>query len=131
MYSLQYAVFPVTVKTAFQRQYPLSASPVNNLVGSTLPAKATESLENNLDIGPYSRFPDVFHVQFNPLVKCRVAPTANLPVTGEPRFYQKPLSLIIVAPLRFIGRKRSRSNKAHLALQHIEKLRQFVNTVPS
>ena len=62
-------------------------------------------------------------------IERRAAARTNLPETRDARFHVKPAELVKFVMVDLIHRMGTRSNQAHLPVQYVPELRQFVEAV--
>jgi len=79
-------------------------------------------------VKPERFVPGIEDVQVNHIREGRTVFPVNLPMAGEPRYCIESLVLGHFIVLEFVRRAWARTDNAHLAPKHIEKLRQFIQT---
>src|SRR5215831_2462200 len=72
---------------------------------------------------------DVLQIHSHPLVEVHRAPATRLPQSTQAGAHGEASTLHALDPARLVQRQRSRADEAHLALDHVEQLRQLVHAV--
>ena len=68
----------------------------------------------------------IFKIKFHPFFKVEAVAATYLPDTGDAGFHGEAAALAGHVFSHFGGQRRAGANEAHLALQHVEELRQFI-----
>src|SRR5690349_4335845 len=74
---------------------------------------------------------DVLEVELNSLIPGDRIPAPDLGKAGHARPYRQASHLSVVVTLDLITECGSRTNQAHIAPQHVEDLREFIERPPS
>src|SRR5882724_6266223 len=111
----------------------IAAQPGFTPAASELLSDSLEHCRNRSqqDFQVHGRTPvlDVLQVQSNILFKGRIAACFYLPQAGNSGGYVEPAQVLQTVLINFVFDGRSRPHQAHIAFQHIPKLRQFVEAV--
>src|ERR1700720_2000062 len=83
----------------------------------------------NLHVQPQGPVVDIFQVQPDPIAEiAHVVAAADLPQAGQSRLDAQPSAVgDVMEEFDFIDREWPRADEAHLATEHVEKLRDFVD----
>ena len=86
-----------------------------------------DRLTQNFKIQPNVPITDILRIELDNLLEIRdVASAADLPHARNARFHRHAGAVMQLVFIPFVHRRRPRADKAHIALEHVEKLRKFV-----
>ena len=89
----------------------------------------TDSAEKQHDVSQHGPVLHIADVQRLGFFLTQVGSARHLPRTGNTRLHQHTSGIRLVVLCHFLGQRRARAHHAHVALEHVQELRELVDGV--
>ena len=87
----------------------------------------TDSAEKQHDVSQHGPVLHIADVQRLGFFLTQVGSARHLPRTGNTRLHQHTSGIRLVVLCHFLGQRRARAHHAHVALEHVQELRELVD----
>src|SRR5690606_12226991 len=101
------------------------------LPGSPTGDHGRDGAQENLGVEPGRPVLRVVEIEAHHLVKGEVRATVDLPESGQARLDEQSLEMPILIRLHLFRDRWTRSDQAHVTLEHLQELRELIERVPS